>query len=606
MRRLGLIAGMALVLAATAVVAMGVRPAEAQDSAGDAKTVLPIGWVQDPKTLNPFVGLDEESFSIWAIQWDLLVNFDPVDLSPAPGIAESWKVSDDKKTVTFKLDPDRKWSDGKPITSKDVKWSLEVLGSEGTYFTGYTSSITSIQTPDDYTVVIKTKQPDVRIVGGLFVYILPEHIWGRVPIDEVTGAYEPDVPMVGSGPYVATEFERAQIIRMERNPEWTGEEGGFDELQYIKYGNADGAERALELGEVDLIPEVEAASFDRLGEEEDIATQQAPTPAYTQLAFNLCPPQKCPDAIRNPAVTDRDVRQATAYAIDRERLNEIATQGTSFVANGILPAFYKSFYEEPEQTYPYDPEMANQILDDAGWVMNGDGVREKDGEELSFNLYVRSESQFTIQMARLIAEQTAEVGIEFNVQIVSTDKLTELTIRKIDGKPAPEFDTFIWGWGGDPYDPSFLLSILTSGEIGGSSDAFFSNPEYDRLFREQAVSFDVEERAELIHQMVAITQEELPYLVLTEDPQLQAYRTDRIQEIQPVCPEETGDLLCDQVTSAGVTALQPVEGASVGGGATGGSTGLYGLVGLIIGFLGGVLVTRNRRGQGREPLELPE
>ena len=605
MMRLRSVVGMVLVLAASVAGAVGASSAAAQDDGGE-KSVLRFGWVQDPKTLNPFVGLDEESFSIWAINYDLLINFDPVDLSPAPGIAESWKVSEDRRTVTFELDPDGRWSDGEPITSADVKFSLEVLGSEGTYFTGYTDNITSIRTPDDDTVVIHTKQPDVRIIGGLFVYILPEHIWGEIPVDEVTGAYEPEIPLVGSGPYVVTEFERAQIVRMERNPEWRGEEGAFDELQFIKYGNADGAERALELGEVDMIPEVEAASFARLGEEEDIATRQAPTPSYTQLAFNVCPPEKCPDAIRNPAIQDQSVRQAIAYAIDRERLNEISSQGTSFVANGILPAFYKSFYEEPEQTYPYDPEMANQILDEAGWVMNDDGVREKDGEELSFNVYARSESQSTVQMARLIAEQTAEVGIEFDPQVVSTDKLTELTIRKIDGEPAPEFDTFIWGWGGDPYDPSFLLSILTSGEIGGSSDSFYSNSEYDRLFREQAVEFDVEARRELIGQMVAITQEELPYLVLTEDPQLQAYRTDRIEEIEPICPEETGDLFCDQIGSAGVLALQPVSGASSGGGTSGGSTGLYGLVGLIIGFLGGVLVTRRRGGNRREPLELPE
>ena len=88
-------------------------------------------------------------------------------------------------------------------------------------------------------------------------------------------------------------------------------------------------------------------------------------------------------------------------------------------------------------------------------------------------------------MAKLIAEQAIEIGVEFNVKAVSTEKLTELTVRKVDGKPAPEFDTFIWGWGGDPYDPSFLLSLMTTDEIGASSDAFYSNPEYDRLFEEQ-------------------------------------------------------------------------------------------------------------------------
>jgi peptide/nickel transport system substrate-binding protein len=304
-------------------------------------------------------------------------------------------------------------------------------------------------------------------------------------------------------------------------------------------------------------------------------------------------------------VQDRTVRQAIAYAIDRNKLNEIATRGTSFVANGILPSYYKAFYEEPEQTYPYDPDLANQMLDEAGWQMNGDGVREKDGETLEFDLYARSESPFTVQMAKLIAEMGQDIGVKFNVQIVSTDKLTDLTVRKVDGKPAPDYDTFIWGWGGDPYDPSFLLSILTTSEIGGSSDSFYSNPEYDRLFREQTGIFDTEERKAVIAKMVALTQRDLPYLVLTEDPKLQAYRTDRINEIQPICPADTGDLFCDQVSYEGVLALEPIAGASSGASDTG-SSGLAGLVGLIIGFAGGVFVTRLRTRSRTEPLELPE
>ena len=124
----------------------------------------------------------------------------------------------------------------------------------------------------------------------------------------------------------------------------------------------------------------------------------------------------------------------------------------------------------------------------------------------------------------------------------------------MDGKPAPDFDTFIWGWGGDPYDPSFLLSILTTGEIGGSSDSFFSNAEYDKLYKEQLGVFDTDARREIIQRMVAITQDELPYLVLTEDPVLQAYRTDRIESIAPICPAETGDLFCDSVSPLGVLA----------------------------------------------------
>jgi peptide/nickel transport system substrate-binding protein len=569
------------------------------------KSVLKIGWAQDPQTLNPFVGLDEEDFTAWALNWDLLVNFSPKDLSPTAGIAKSWTVSKDQRTITFKLDPTAKWSDGKPVTSGDVKWSLDVLGSNGALFTSYTDNITSIDTPDPHTVVIHTKRPDARIVGGLFIYILPKHIWGKVPVKDLTGTYQPKLPLVGSGPYVVTEFQQGHILTMKRNPLFRGPQPKYDEIDFIKYGNQDAVERALQLGEVDLVPEVSAANFARLGTQSNIDTFRAPAPAYTELSFNMCSKRYCPDAKFNPAIQDRAVRQAVGYAVNRARLNAIASRGTSFVANGILPSYYKSFYQQPKQDYPYDPAKAKRILDQAGWVENGGGPRTKGNETLSFNLYARSESPYTIEDAKLIAEAAAKVGIDFNVQVVSTDKLTELTTQKVNGKPAPDFDTFVWGWGGDPYDPSFLLSLLTTAEIGGSSDSFYSNPTYDRLFKQQAGVFDTAKRKALIERMVAIAQRDLPYLVLTYDPNLQAYRTDRISGVHPTCPDGTGDIFCEQISYEGLLPLGPASGESSGGGTSAGTVALI-VIGAVV--LAGIafLVVRSRRRGRAEPVELEE
>jgi peptide/nickel transport system substrate-binding protein len=592
----------AALVATVALVVAVALPATAQDS-GQENNVLRIGWGQDPQTLNPFVGLDEEDYTIWAINWDLPINFNPDDLSPTAGIVEEWEVSDDRKTVTFQLNPDRKWSDGEPITSEDVKYSLETLGEEGDLFAGYTSNVTRIETPDDETVVIETKQPDARMIGGLFIYVLPEHVWGKQSIESLTSDYQPELPMVGSGPYIVTEFERGRIIRMERNPNFDGPEPEWDEIQFVKYGTEDATERALQLGEIDIVAEVQPTTFERLGEEPDIDTLQAASPSYTELAFNLCSERDCPNAEFNPAVQDKTVRQAIAHAVDRERVNEISALGTSFPANGILPSFYRSFYEVPEEDYsPPDVELANQMLDDAGWEQSGDGPRTKGDQELSFDLYVRSESQSDIQASKLIAEMADEIGVEFNVQVISVDKLTELTVRKEDGKPAPQFDTFVWGWGGDPYDPSFLLSLFTTDEIGFSSDAFYSNPEYDRLYNEQLREFDTEARKEIIQEMVAITQEDLPYVVLTEDPNLQAYRTDRLSG-EPTCPaDDTGDLFCEQTTYEALAGLSPADGASSDDGG-GGSTVVIVIIAAAVLGVGAFLLGRRRGRGGREPLE---
>ena len=182
MRRLaGFRTIVALLVTVVALLAATSAPAGAQDD----NKVLKMGWHQDAQTLNPFVAQDEENFRIWAINWDLLVNFDPTDLSPVPGIAESWRSRPTRRRSPSSWSKDAKWSDGQPITSKDVKYSLDAR-SDSLIFTGYTSNVTSIETPDDNTVVIKTKQPDARIIGGLFIYIIPEHVYGKVPLKTLT------------------------------------------------------------------------------------------------------------------------------------------------------------------------------------------------------------------------------------------------------------------------------------------------------------------------------------------------------------------------------------------------------------------------------------
>ena len=589
------------VLAALLVFA---TPAQAQE-----KKVLKIGWEQDPQTLSPFTDQDEESYRLWAISYDLLVNFSPDNLAPSPGIAESWDVSDDGKTITFKLFDGLKWSDGKPLTSEDVKYSWEVLGGNGLLFTSYTENVTSIETPDDTTVVVKTKKPDTRIVGGVFVYIIPKHIWGKQTVKQLMGSYRPKPPIVGSGPYIVTEFDSNTLVRMERNPNWRGKKPAFDELQWIKYGSSDAVERALTLGEIDMMPEVNPANFERLGDTENIETVKAPSPSFTELAFNMCPRAKCPDAKYNPAVQDRTVRQAIGFAVDRERINQIASRNTAFAGHGLLPMYYKDFYTEPEGEldYPTDVDRAREMLEQAGWVEGEGGVREKDGQRLSFDLFVRSESQQDRQAARLVNEMTEPIGVEFKVQPVSADKLTELTVREVDGKMAPDFDTFIWGWGGDPYDPGILLNLLTTKAIGGSSDSFYSNPEYDQLYDQQSGEFDTDARQAIVQQMIEISQRDLPYLVLTVDPYLQAYRTDRLAGVERSCPKPDGDLICDQVSYAPWLGFTPPTAAAA---ATtedeGGTSGLlYVLIALVVVVVAvGAFVVIRRRRADREAIEV--
>ncbi len=285
--------------------------------------------------------------------------------------------------MTFDLIRGAKWSDGEPITSKDVKWSLEVLGSNGLLFSAYTGNVTSIKTPDEHTVIIETSKPDARIVGGLWIYILPEHIWGKVPLKELTGSYQPDIPLVGSGPYMVTEFERGQITTHGAQPRVARgaarlRRDAADQVRHGRRGRARARPRRGRLHPRGPAGDVRRASASRRGSRR-CGRPRTRSPARLQPLLRA---RTAPRRSSTRPIQDKTVRQAIAYSLDRERINEIATQGTSFVAHGLLPSFYKSFYEVPEQDYPYDPELGNQLLDDAGWVLNDDGVREKDGQVL--------------------------------------------------------------------------------------------------------------------------------------------------------------------------------------------------------------------------------
>ncbi len=180
----------ALVALAIAWALVAVAPASAQES---SKKVLRLGWAQEPQTLNPFIDQDEEDFRVWSINYDLLVDFSPKDLGPMPGHRrELGDLAGPEDRSPSSSSRATSGPTAQPITSKDVKYSLETFAPNSLLFPSYVENVSSIETPDDLTVIVKTKQPDARIVGGLFVYILPEHVWGKQSVKKLTGYLQAD------------------------------------------------------------------------------------------------------------------------------------------------------------------------------------------------------------------------------------------------------------------------------------------------------------------------------------------------------------------------------------------------------------------------------
>ncbi|MDQ4096183.1 MAG: ABC transporter substrate-binding protein [Actinomycetota bacterium] len=592
--RLGALLVATMLLAAPAV-------AQSPSEGGDDKLVFRIGLVNDIDSLNPFKALELPSYEIISLQYNLLIEFSQEDLSPVPGLAESWETSEDGLTWTYHLNPDATFHDGEPVTSDDVRFTLETIldnpGPAG-LFSDYVSQIDTIETPDEHTVVMTTKKPSVQMLS-MYVPILPEHVWSDVPADELKAF--PNEPSIGTGPFQAVEWDRGQSVKLVKNENYFGDVPEIDEIYFQLYDNDDTMVQALKRGEVDYIYNPSADLFLSLEGEPGIETLSSADPGYTELALNVYEP--APEAIElgapeeskgHPALLDVRVRQAINWAVDEEELTDKILRGQGTPGSVIVPPTLAQYHLELEEDelMGFDIERAQELLAEAGWEdTNDNGTVDKNGEELELRLAARSEDSSSVRAAEFIEGWLNETGIGVDTVALTDNKL-------IEDIYATDFDMFIWGWGSDP-DPDFILSVMTCGQINNFSDSFWCNEEYDRLYELQKTQLDVEQRAETIHQMQRIAYEESPYVVLYYDNLLEAYRTDKWEGwVQQ--PADAGSVMFSYGAYS-YTNLRPAsaEGDAAGGSDGGSSPALWIIIGLAALVVVGIGIALARRG-GRE------
>ena len=279
-----------------------------------------------------------------------------------------------------------------------------------------------------------------------------------------------------------------------------------------------------------MITEMPATAVPALRNAENVAVVSGPplAPGVTDIILNVTEPENCPEGdgvcSGHPALLDRNVRQAMAYATDKQQIIDVVLLGLGTPGLTLIPDSMGIWYNDTLVDYPYDIATANQMLDDAGYLdVDGDGVREMpDGtNSLRFRLNWSSDSTVSPRTAELLNADWSQIGIATELQALDADALTSVCC------PAFDFDVIIWGWGSDP-DPAFLLSVMTTDEIPtGTSETGYSNPTYDDLYRQQATELDQNRRREIIWEMQAIVHEDLPYIIPFYSLAVQAYRTDR-------------------------------------------------------------------------------
>lgn len=597
-RRLAALASVAVVLAVGSVAGLsGAATAET------GKSTFTVGIKQDVDSLNPFTGIVVQAYELYQLNYETLTDYDQKDFSAQPALASSWDTSPDGLTWTYHLRPGLKWSDGQPLTARDVVYTFNRIRNgkyERTNFGNYVASITSVEAPDDQTVVMKVKEP-TPIMLHLFVYILPEHIWKGIDSKQVRNfGNEPvgDQGIVGSGPYIVKEHRKGQFLRLEANPHYWRGRPKVDEVVFRVFQNDDSLAQALRRGEIDFADDLGANVFNSLEGAPGVTTVAAQSSSFNEIAFNVgaALDDGTPIGDGHPALKDPKLRVALSYAIDRKTILDRVFGGRGSVGSSVIPPIYEDLHYDPgTAAYTFDPGKARQLLDQAGYREGPDGIRTMPdgGQRLSFRLFGRSDSQTSQQTVQFVAGWLRDVGIEVRTKIVSEDALTELVGQG-------RFDLFEWGWSVEP-DPNYQLSTFTcanrsykdGGEVYANlSDSFFCDEQYDALYEQQARQINVAERAATVRQMQKILYDQAPYIVTVYYDRLQAYRSDRFTGFLPQ-PAPNGPLLFYY----GTYSYRSIRPVSDGNGATGGSSPVGSSnTGLLIGAAAAVVVVAGAAG----------
>ncbi len=567
--------------------------AQESPSASDEKVTFTVGQVNDAITFNPMFMIETPEYNTTDLVYDKLLSWAQEDFSTVPDLATDWEQSDDGLTWTFTIRDDAAWHDGTPLTARDIAATYNWIIGEGagnllSYFPFTKAG--DITAPDDTTLVWKTSTPTSAPVYPPYVYVMPESLLSQYDDKADFREWKGFPDTVGSGPFNLVEWRRGDFWRLEANPDYYGGAPHIDEFIFRVFQNEDAMIEALKQGEIDFADNVTANLFDSIVDEPNITTNVGNPTSFTQMSFNLCTNEvdycRSEGFNHHPATTDPQFRLAVEHAIDREALVDRVLLGYAEPSVTVIPS--PKWNHAPPDVVTYDPDEANRILDEAGYLdTDNDGIRETpDGEPLELRFIVRSEAPETVTAGEFIVEWLRDVGILLNTEAVNDNKLTDVWY-------ANDYDMYIWGWGVEP-DPDFQLSTYATFQCGVWSDTCYSNPEYDELYKDQQRTTSIEERAQIVDQMQQIIYNDRPELVLWYDNYLQAYRNDLWTGFVKQ-PTEGGSILFQYGHYSDLN-IQPVSGTQAGGD-EGGTPAIVWIIAAaaVVVVIAGVLISRRRR-----------
>ncbi|MDT9718031.1 ABC transporter substrate-binding protein [Paenibacillus sp. ClWae2A] len=474
-----------------------------------------VGLTDPSGAFTPYFHQSGYDGNVASLLFASLVTVDEKGL-PVPDLAESWDVSDDQRTYTFHLRKDSKFSDGSALTADDVAFTWTILHDKSydggfdifstkvkggkAYTEGTADHIEGIKIIDPLTISVTLEQPNATALLTLGSEVLSKAYYGK---DYQFGKLEYiknlHATPVGNGPYKLEKFIPGQEVRFVANEFYYK---GKPKTEHFIYKTSEGDTwQFIETGEIDFTSfTATQENIDKLKNIPYLNLLPYTPSTYGYLQLNL----------EHEQLQEKEVRQAITYGLDRQSIYVDANQGAGAVANIPTSPISWSYTEEGINPYAYDPDKANQLLDDAGWLPGADGIREKNGKKLSLH-FLGTKSPATDIFIAVAKENFEAIGVQFQPEVFAD---FNSLVSKVEGGDydVASFSTPMLT------DPSDGVQQFVDGELKG-----YNNPKVKELYNKGLATTDIEERKAVYKELYQQLNDELPVIFTSYRKTVYAY-----------------------------------------------------------------------------------